>query len=85
MQNVRKFVTLQENLKSSSSQDPISTEKLVAFFSSRNSLNQGTSSDREDFLEDMNFSSDSPTRQTLRNLFLMGIEITCLVRRDLNS
>ena len=92
MQNVRKFVTLQENLKSSSPQDPISTGKLVALFSSKNRLKQETFSDREDFLEDtnrffgaMNLSSDSPTRPTLRNLFYMGIEITCLMRRHLNS
>ena len=38
-----------EDLMSSSSQDPISTGKLVALFSSKNRLNQETFSDREDF------------------------------------
>ena len=38
-----------ENLMSSSSQDPISTGKLVALFSSHNRLNQETFSDREEF------------------------------------
>ena len=33
----------------------------------------------------MNFSSDSLTRQMLRNLFLMETEIICLLKRDLNS
>ena len=37
------------NLMSSSSQDPISTGKFVALFSSTNRLNQDTFSDREDF------------------------------------
>ena len=38
-----------ENLMSSSSQDPISTRKPVALFSSQNRLNQATFSDGEDF------------------------------------
>ena len=38
-----------ENLMSSSSQGPISTGKPVAFFSSKNKLNQETFSDGEDF------------------------------------
>ena len=33
----------------------------------------------------MNRFSDSLTRQMLRNLFLMVTEITCLLKRDLNS
>ena len=33
----------------------------------------------------MNLSSDSLTRQMLRNLFLMETGITCLLKRDLNS
>ena len=37
-----------ENLMSSSSQDPISTGKPVALFSSKSRLNQETFSDRED-------------------------------------
>ena len=81
-----------EHLTSSSSQDPISTGKLVALFSSQNRLNQESFSDREDFpLRHQQFffgatilSSDSLTRQMLQNLFLMGTEITCLLKRDLN-
>ena len=38
-----------ENLMSTSSQDPISTGKPVAFFSSQSRLNQDTFSDRDDF------------------------------------
>ena len=37
------------------------------------------------FLGATNLSSDSVTRQMLRNLFLMEVEITCLLKRDLNS
>ena len=33
----------------------------------------------------MNLSSDSLTRHMLRNLFLMGTEITCLPKRGLNK
>ena len=40
-----------ENLMSSSSQDPISTGKPVALFSSKKWLNQELFSDREDFLQ----------------------------------
>ena len=66
-----------ENLMSSSSQDPISTGKPVALFSSQNRLNQETFSDRMDFSlktstgfwEATNLSSDSLTR----------------LKRDLNS
>ena len=80
-----------ENLISSSSQDPISTGKLVTLFSSQNRLNQETFTEREDFLFIhqqvfwANLSSDSPTPQMLQDLFLMGTEITCLLKRDLNS
>ena len=66
--------------------------KPVALFSSHNRLNQESVSDREDFSEGLNrflgatnLSSDSLTRQMLRNLFLMEIEIICLLKRDLNS
>ena len=49
LQNDRKFITLKEkNLLSSSSQDPTSTGKLVAVFSSQNRLNQDIS-DRDEF------------------------------------
>ena len=81
-----------ENLMSSSSQDLTSTGKLVAVFSSTNRLNQETfptekifPSEINKFLGAVNRSSDSLTRQMLRNLFLMGTEITCLLQRDLNS
>ena len=81
-----------EGLMSSSSQDPTSVGKLVAVFSSQNRLNQDTFSGRDDFPLDinrflgvMNLSSDSPTRQMLRNLFLMETETICLLKRDLNS
>ena len=63
MQNVRKFVMLQENLKSSSSQDPTSTGKLVALFLMQKTvLKQETFSHRVDFLEDTNrfFRSNEP-------------------------
>ena len=50
MQIDRKFISLNEkNLMSSSSQDPTSTGKPVARFSSKNRLNQETFCDREDF------------------------------------
>ena len=90
MQNDRKFYhSERENLMSSSSQDPISTGKLVASLSSQNRLNQDTVSERNQpvvfFLGEMNLSSDSLTRQMLRNLFLMETEVICLLKRDLNS
>ena len=68
-----------EILMSSSSQDPKpgGTGKPVAEFSSQSELNQDTFSDRDQFslkhqqvLGVMNLSSDSTTRQKLRNLFL---------------
>ena len=37
------------------------------------------------FLGTTNLSSDSLTRQMLPNLFSIGTEITCLLKRDLNS
>ena len=73
-----------ENLMSSSSQGPICTGKPVALFSSQNRLRQETFSDSR-FWGATNFSSDFLTRQMLQNLFLMGTEITCLLKRDLNS
>ena len=82
-----------ENLMSTSSQCPTSTRKLVAVFSSQNRLNQNTFSHGDElsfrhqqvFLGGMNLSSDSLTRKMLRNLFLMETDITCLLKRDLNS
>ena len=72
-----------ENLMSSSSQDPFKPKK----FELRNVFSQRGFSRRTStgFWETLNFSSDSLTRQMLRNLFLMGTEITCLLKRDLNS
>ena len=65
-----------ENSMSSSSQDPTSTGKPVAVRSSQKRLNQDTFSDRDEFPRDMNrflgvlnLSSDSLTRQMLRNRF----------------
>ena len=92
VQNDHKFISLTEkNLMSSSSQDPTSAGKPVAVFSSRNRLNQDTFSDRDEislrhlqFFGVVNFSSDSLTRQVLRNLFLMELEIICLLKGDLN-
>ena len=43
------YHSARENLMSSSSQDPISTGRPVALFSSKNRLNQETFSDRENF------------------------------------
>ena len=61
-------------------------------FSGKNRLNQETFSDREDFplrhqqvFGATNLSSDSLTWQMLRNLILMGTEITCLLKRALNK
>ena len=50
MQDDRKFVTFNEKTSCPvSSQDPISTGKLVALFSSQNRLDQETFSDRGDY------------------------------------
>ena len=43
------YRSVRENLMSSSSQDPKSTERPVALYSSKNRLNQETFSDRGDF------------------------------------
>ena len=83
----------QENLMSSSSQDPIGTRKPFASFSSKKKLNQETffrqrrifQKKINRFLGATNLSSDSSTQQMLRNLFLRETEIICLVKRDLNS
>ena len=88
----RVYHSERENLMSSSSQDPTSTGNPVALLSSKNRLNQETISDREDFplRRQQVFGSIEPffrfcNRQILRNLFLMVTEITCLLKRDLNS
>ena len=43
------YHSARENLMSNSSQDPISTGKMVVMFSSQNKLNQETFADKEDF------------------------------------
>ena len=80
-----------ESLMSSSSQGlkSVGTEEPVALFSRHSGLNQDALPEREreqpvDVLGVVNQFSDSPTRQILRNLFLMEIEITCLFKRVLN-
>ena len=80
------FHSERESLMSSSSQDPIGTLKPVAVSSSQSRLNQDTFPERDQPVDvvygKINLFSDSPTRQMLRNLFLMGIEITCSLKRD---
>ena len=98
VQNDHKFITLnkktgyhseQENLMSSSSQDPTSTGKPVAVFSSQNRLNQDHFPTETNllmlFVGVTNRFSDFLTRQMLQNPFLMEMEITCSLKRDLNS
>ena len=74
-----------ESLMSSSSQDPkpVGTGKPLAVFSSQKSLNfRHNFRERESnlFWRVMNRFSDSLTWQMLRNLFLVEIEITCLLK-----
>ena len=64
--------SVRENLKSSPSQDPTSTGKLVALFSSKNRSNQ-----EKTFPHNVFFGSEP--------FFDSWKEITCLLKRDLNS
>ena len=77
---------------SSSSQDPkpVGTGKPVAVFSSQSRLNQDTFSEAEQPV-DVVFGSDEPIfrfsnpTSVAKSLFLMEIEVTCLLKRDLNT
>ena len=73
-----------ENLISRSSQDPTSTGKPVAVFSSQKRFPWRVLLWHQQVLGAMNLSSDSRTRQMLRILFLMEPDIICLLKRDLN-
>ena len=67
-----------------SSQDPIITGKLVALFSSPNRLNQETLPDREDFPLRHQQVFESNEAFFIFSI-LMVVEITRLLKRDLNS
>ena len=90
VRNDRKFITLKrEGLMSSSSQELnfIGTRRSVALFSHRRRLSQDAFSERATLLMFegvMNRFSEIPSSRMFRNLFLMQIEITCLLKQDPN-
>ena len=93
VQNDRKFVTLNEktlcpvHLKIRSVQGNLSHcfQAKIGWIKTQFPIERIVLEDINRFLGAVNLSSDSLTRQMLRNLLLLETEIMCLLKRDLNS
>ena len=93
VQNDRKFITLNEktwcpvHLKIRCAQWNLSQcfQAKIGWIKTHFPIETNFPEDIKRFLGAMNLSSDSLHWQMLRNLFLMETEITCLLKRDLNS